>query len=79
MEKKEAEIIVDADLPGIDDGENEVHCYRSGTVFYVSRALNIVICRDMKQAIRNAIKSMEGCPPTDDDPRPNDFMKRKVI
>ena len=57
MEKKEAEIIVDADLPWNDDEDNEIHAYRDGTVFYVSRALMTVLCRDMKQAIRNAIKS----------------------
>ena len=64
MEKKEAEIIVDVELPKISkdiidefSDRYETHCYRKGTVFYVSRALMIVICRDMKQAIRNAIKS----------------------
>ena len=53
MEKKEAEIIVDDDLPGIDDGENEVHCYRSGTVFYVSRALHLQIHEEKCKAIND--------------------------
>jgi len=56
MEKKEAEIIVDTDLPWNDDEGNEIHCYRSGTVFYVSRALHMQIHAEKCKAINDEYK-----------------------
>ena len=51
MEKKEAEIKVDTDLPWNDESEYETHCYRSGTVFYVSRALHLQIQVKISEAL----------------------------
>ena len=67
MEKNEAEIIVDVELPWNDESEYETHCYRSGTVFYVSRALHL--------QIHNSIFHQEKCKAIN---RPNDFIKRKI-
>ena len=53
MEKKEAEIKVDTDLPWNDESEYETHCYRSGTVFYVSRALHLQIHEEKCKAIND--------------------------
>jgi len=58
MEKKEAEIIVDVELPKISkdiidefSDRYETHCYRKGTVFYVSRALYKRIQEEIWQVI----------------------------
>jgi len=56
VEKKEAEIKVDTNLPWNDDEDNEIHAYRDGMVFYVSRALHLQIHKEKHDAVNDEYK-----------------------